>query len=256
MKINKKSFTLIFLIFLIAIASNVTMAMLASELQNFKVLGYHFTTKASSDKTVWTPNDALNNRIIVFKCSAKNPSGDGIIFTTDFLLRYFDDNGKENRSSALRICTAKTTMPGEEDNCIASRNGWINIGKGDVIFTVSFILENDVDKVEILRVGDTETTHYNISDERPYSVFITTNRGIDNIKDIIDVIKSGGYRILRTSGNLNPDNKGITVYYSKSVEVQAREISQRIMTKTNIAPSVEESNFSNSDSDIVIWIGK
>ena len=247
-----KVLTLLIVMFI----SKPTWAMMASDLLSLKIIGYHFTTRVSSDKSLYLSKDPLNTRIVVLKFSAKTPSNDGILFTTDFLLRYFHDNGKEDRSPAIRICSAETSVIGEENNCLVSRDGWINIGTGDVIFTVSFFLENGIKNVEIYRVGGAEVMRYGLSNERPYSVFISTNQGTESIIEIIKVIESGGYRVLRSSNSLDSKTKGISIFYAKSAEVQAREISQRIMTKTKIAPDVKENDFRNADSDIVIWIGK
>ncbi|MCK5616363.1 hypothetical protein KAR91_81630 [Candidatus Pacearchaeota archaeon] len=246
----------VLVLLVVVVISKPTWAMMASDLQNLRIIGYHFTTSVSSDKSSYYSKNPLNSRIVVFKFSAKTSSNDGVMFLNDFLLRYFHDNGKEDRTSAIRICSAETSLIGEENNCLVSKSGWIKIGTGDVLFTVAFFLENEIKNVEIHRFGNAEAMHYSIGSERPYSIFISTNQGTESIAEIIKVIKTGGYRVLRSSNNLDPKAEGITIYYAKSVEVQAREISQRIMTKTSIAPTIKESSFSNADSDVVIWIGK
>ena len=81
-------------------------------------------------------------------------------------------------------------------------------------------------------------------------------RAIDALSPIVGAIEKGGYRVLRTSGKLKKETGGITIYHSKSAEVIAREVSQRIMTLTRTVPAIEESKFMNSDADIVIWVGK
>ena len=231
-------------------------AMLASDLLELKVIGHHFTTRASSDKSLYYAKDPQKSRILVLKIAARVPSGWGILFTNDFVLRYFRDNGKEDRSSAVRICRAETSVIGESADCLVSQSGWINIGSDNVIFTVSFYVENDVKSVDIFRVGGSSHISYDIGTERPYSVFVTTNRGVDSLAPIVAVIEKGGYRVLRTSGALDGKVEGITIYHANSAEGPAREISQRIMTLTHTAPSIKESKFANSDSDVVVWVGK
>lgn len=246
----------VLLITVIVFISKPTWAMMASDLLNLKIIGYHFTTRITSDEKISSVKDPSKARYLVLKFSANISSSDGALFLNDFLLRYFHDNEKEDRSRAKKICSAETSMIGEEDNCLLSEGGWIKIGTGDVFFTVSFLLENEIKNIEIHRVGGAEVIHYSLSSERPYSVFVATNQGIESIADIIEVIESGGYRVLSPSNKLDDKEKGISIFYAKSAEVQAREISQRIMTKTKIAPVVNERDFSNSDSDIIIWIGK
>lgn len=238
------------------LSSSSAWSMLASDLSNLKVIGYHYTNYVSSDSKMYYSKTPSENRIIVFKLSAIIPSADGILFSKDLLLRYFESNEKEHRSSAIRICSSETSIIGEENSCLVSRNGWIHIGTGDVIFTAAFLIPNEAKNIELLRVGDANSTPYRLTDKRTYSVHITTNQGIQSIGEIIEVIKAGGYRTFSPSTKLNKDVEGITIYYGKTTETLAREISQRIMTKSNIAPTVKESDLGNSDTDIVIWIGK
>ncbi len=246
----------IFVFLLVLSVPESTRAMMAADLQNLRIIGHHFTTSVSSDKRVNYSKHPADTRIVVFKFSASISSNDGILFTNDFVLRYTHENGKEDRSAAIRICTAKTSVIGEESNCLISKTGWVNVGSGDVMFTVAFFLENDVKNIEIHMLGRSDITSYTLSGERPYSVFISTNQGSEYISGIIDVIKIGGYRVLNSSLKLDPEEEGITIYYIKSVETQAREISQRIMTKIQAAPALKENKFPNSDSDVVIWVGK
>ena len=71
------------LTFLIAVfLSKPAGAMVASDLQDLKIIGYHFTTHVSSDKSLYFSKDPLNSRIVILKFSTKTSSNDGILFTT------------------------------------------------------------------------------------------------------------------------------------------------------------------------------
>jgi len=230
-------------------------AMPAADLQDFRILGYHFTTRVASDEKVFFTNTPEKARIVVFKVSADVAANDGKLFLDDFVLRYVDSNKEERRSSAVRICTAQTSQVGEESDCLAARSGWINVGTGKVIFTVAFYLQNDVQDLDILTVGTSGAVHYNVGGQRPYTVYITTKQESDTVAKIAAVIKKGGYRVLRSTG-LRSDVDGVSIYYSKYAEVQAREVSQRIMSEIGVAPEMNDTNLINSDSDIVVWVGK
>ncbi|MCK6622041.1 MAG: hypothetical protein HUU32_09405 [Calditrichaceae bacterium] len=121
-------------------------------------------------------------------------------------------------------------------------------------FGVAFIIENDVEAIEICRIGTSETLRYNIGSDRFYSVYLTTNSSTAILASAEQVIKDGGYFVV-TSQRLDQTEKKVTIYYQDNVESQAREISQRLIAKLGVIPKLKKMELI-TEFDIVVWIGK
>ncbi|HEC28110.1 MAG TPA: hypothetical protein ENI65_00785 [Gammaproteobacteria bacterium] len=231
------------------------MAIKAGELKNLKILSHHFATSVTSRKRRIFVKKPSKSRYLILKMSARVEGDDSKVFVPDFVLSYRHPNGKEDRSGCSAICRAKSSAPGERGTCTVSKSGWIKIGRNNTYLIASFVVENDVDEVELHRLGGGEPVRYRIGSEHKYSVYIATNRSAAILPEIEAAIDAGGYQVVRTSGKLNKKLKGITIHYGKKMETQAREISQRLMTQLGEIPTVKKMRL-QSDKDIVIWIGK
>jgi len=216
------------------IASGVT----AGDLKNIKVIGHHFTTSFSNGKRIIYVKKPSEARYIVIKLAVEVPSDDSKIFTNDFVLQYLHQDGKEDRAECDAICRAKTDKLSEDDGCAMGTAAWVLFSKSGKYLSLVFFLENDVNSVSIGRIGAVPLT-YQVGSDRPFSVFITTNQGSEALSKTEKVIRTGGYQVTRTSTGLSDEEKGITIHYADGAEVQAREISQRIMTAMGIAPAVK-----------------
>lgn len=238
---------------ILAVAQN-TSAINAGDLEKIKVIGHHFTTSFNNGKRIASVKDPSFARYIVIKLSFDSPTNDVKLFTNDFVLQYYRQNGKEDRSKCSGICRANTAMLSEDVGCSMGNAGWVLIEKVNQYLSLVFFIENEVNSIDIGRIGGTAVS-YKIGSDRPYSVFLTTNQGPEKLVKYEKLILSGGYQVTRTSTNLNAEQKGITINFAKQAETQAREISQRIMTELKTVPTVQKMDLV-SDNDIVVWVGK
>lgn len=233
-------------------ASRDASAVSAGDLNNLRVIGHHYTTFFSNGKRTASVKKPSEGRYLVLKLDINVPSDDSKIFTNDFVLQYFHKDGKEDRNKCTAICRAKTAKLSENDGCAIGNAAWVLLGKSNKYLTLVFYLESDVDSVKISRTG-TQPLTYIVGSDRPYSVYIATNQGQDALSKAEKVISAGGYQVVGTGTSLTEEKKGITIHYAESAEVQAREISQRIMTELGVAPEVKKMKLI-SDNDIIVWI--
>jgi hypothetical protein len=228
-----------------------TSAITAGDLKNIKIIGHHFTTSFNNGKRIISVKKPSEARYVLIKLAVEVQSDDSKIFANDFVLQYFHQDGKEDRTKCDAICRAKTAALSEDDGCAMGNAAWVKSSKYLILV---FFLENDVNSVSIGRTGAFPLT-YKVGSDRPYSVFIATNQGSEALSKTEKVISAGGYQVTRTSTNLPDEKNGIIIHYADGAEVQAREISQRIMTEMGIAPVVKKMDLI-SDNDIVVWLGR
>ncbi len=226
-----------------------------AELRDLKVIGHHFTTTISTNQRTIYVKEPGKARYVVLKISAYLQGGSGKLFTDDFVLRYVHSDGKEDRSRCSAITWAETEKLGEFDKFYAGEGSWVRFDPGRVYLGLAFYIEHDVEFVEICRIGVAESLTYRLGAyDRPYSVFVSTNRGAEMLKKIEDTIRNGGYAVQSTQV-LNPDESGTTIHHRDDTETQAREISQRLMTQLGIVPTLKKMNLI-SEVDLVVWVGK
>jgi hypothetical protein len=242
------------LLFAILAAGENASALSAGGLKNIKVVGHHFTTSVNNGKRIATAKSPSEARYLVVKLSVEVPSDDMKVFTNDFALQYFHRDGKEDRTKCDAICRASTAELGEDDGCAMGNAAWVLLDRASKFLTLVFYLENDVSSVSIARLGADPVT-YQVGSDRPFSVYLTTNQGGEMLSRTEKVVRAGGYQVTRTSTKLSDETEGTTIHYADGAEVQAREISQRIMTVLGIVPVVKKMNLI-SENDIVIWLGK
>ena len=229
-------------------------AMVAGDLKSVRMVGHHFTTAVTSTKRRVSVKKPGSSRYVVLKLSARLSGDDRKVFVPDFLLSYFHADGKEDRAVPSALCRAKTMKIGERDICSVSKFGWVKLHQGRTYFILAFIVESDVQDISLHIAGQKTPLRYNIGSDRPYSVYVSTSRSSSILPDVRDTITAGGYQVVRTSTGLNKTIKGIVINYTKGAEVQAREISQRLMTQLGEAPKLKKMNLA-TDKDVIVWIG-
>lgn len=227
----------------------------AREFQDLQVTGHHFTTAISTRTRTLFVKDPSKGRYIVLKLAGTLQKGGGKIFTNDFTLRYFHSGGKEDRNECSAIATAKTAEIGELSNFATGNGSWISLDSGKIYFSLVFFIEKDVDTIDIHRLGVAEPFTYRVGTERLYSIAIFTNKDSNTLSEAVEVIKAGGYQVVTSSETLAKEETGTTILYMEQAESQAREISQRLMTKLGVVPTVKKMDVI-SNNDIVVWLGK
>lgn len=225
----------------------------AVEMQGLSVVGHHFTSGIMTNKRHIYTKDPSTARYLVLKLSAFS-NNKGKLFTNDFVLRYFHRDGKEDRTECAAIARAETAKLGDLDRFYTGNGANISIEEGMLYFGLAFIIEKDVEAIEICRIGTAETLKYNISSERFYSVYLTTNSSPLILASAEQVIKDGGYFVVSSQG-LDQAEKKVTIHYQDNVESQAREISQRLIAKLGVLPKLKKMDLI-TEFDIVVWIGK
>lgn len=233
-------------------SKNQTTAAMAGELQNLKITNHHFTTTiiTANQKMIWAINPKTS-RYVVLELTAVAQNNTKI-FSSDFVLSYSIED-KEERSSCAAIGTV------DENHLISFYAGVlprITVQKGKIYLTLAFMIESDVEKITLQQVGDATSLTYHIGNKRPYSVFVATNTGSQQLlSDVQTIIQSGGYDVVALTDNLATHVSGTTIYYAEKAESEAREISQRLMVKFGFIPTLKEMKLI-SDVDIVIWLGE
>lgn len=241
------------------ILANAANAIPAGELQDFEVIGHHFTTsiirrhrrEITRAEVVLDPSES---RLIILKLSATVPEDNARIYMHDFRLGYFHRDGKEGRTECKAIAFCEIGEPGNFGIFHSAIEPYISANQGKIYFGLATVIESDVETINIYRVGAKEPLSYYIGSDRLYSVYIATN--IDDpemLTAVKEIIKAGGY-FVHVSTELSKDTIGTTIHYAEKAETQAREISQRLMIKLRVIPKVKELDL-YSTYDIVVWLG-
>lgn len=254
MKLRAKLMMLGFIALGFLLSTKAAIAITVSELQDLRIIGHHFTTAISTGTRTMSIKDPSKGRYIVLKLAGTLQKGEGKVFTNDFMLTYFHSDGKEDRNECGAIAKAETGEIGEFSKCVTGNGAWISLNSGKVYFGLVFYIEPDVDTIDIHRIGIVEPLTCRIGSDRLYSVFVTTNSDPKILARAEEVIRKGGYYVM-TSQELVKEQMGITIHYGEQAESQAREISQRLMTKTGIVPTLKKMALI-SEFDIVVWLGK
>lgn len=231
-------------------------AITVKELQELKVIGHYFTTALSNTKRIIFSKDASKGRYLILKLSGTLQKNKGYIFTNDLMLSYFHSDGSEDRTQCSAIAMSETAEIGElKQFAIGSNAARITVNSGKVYFCLAFLVETDVKTIEIHRMGIDKSLTYRLGTDRLYSVVIYTNKNAKILSEAKKVIKAGGYNVVQSSETLTKKERGTTIHYREQAESQAREISQRLMTKLKVIPTLKKMELA-CDSDIVVWLGK
>jgi hypothetical protein len=245
MKLRTKLTTLGVITLWCLLLAKPVIAITVKELQELKVIGHYFTTAISNTKRIIFSKDASKGRYLILK-----------IFTNDLMLSYFHSDDSEDRTQCAAIAMAETAEIGElKQFAIGSNAARITVNSGKVYFCLAFLVETDVKTIEIHRMGIAEFLTYRLGTDRLYSVVIYTNKNAKILSEAVKVIKAGGYNVVQSSETLTKKKRGTTIHYREQAESQAREISQRLMTKLKVIPTLKKMELA-CDSDIVVWLGK
>jgi hypothetical protein len=229
---------------------------LASELKDLRILNHYFTTAVCDGNKILYVNDPSEARYVVLKLAATLDKEDGKLYVNDFALKYYHEDGKEDRAQCKAIGACETPDLGEYGEFVISNEaGYLNVEKGIIYFELIFFIEEDVTTIELYRLGYNLPIIYTIGSDRLYSIFISSNSGYETLSKVKKVIEQGGYLVTSTSDALSEDEEEITIHYQEQVENQAREISQRLMITLERTPKLEKMNLI-TQNDIVIWLGQ
>ena len=108
--------------------------------------------------------------------------------------------------------------------------------------------------VELHRIGGQPVT-YSVGTDRPYSVMISTNAHPELLSQVKELVEQAGLQVTYLSTKLNKKKTGTTIHYTKYSESAARELSQRLMTKLRIVPTLKKIKLA-AKVDMVVWLGK
>jgi hypothetical protein len=229
------------------------LAITADRLEEFKIVGAHFTTRIHTGSRRLSTTDADKGRYLVLQASALVEE-DTHVFAPDFVLVYRLPDGREERAECDAIATAKVDEPGDIGTFAAGTAPRLRVRPGRLGLALAFFVEPGVKTVEIHRIGG-PPSEYEIGTDRTYSVFLTTNAGTEVLGQAAAVIESGGYKITHRSTSLAAKEEDITIHFAEKAELPAREISQRLMTTLGIPPTVKKAELVG-EVDVVVWLGK
>lgn len=255
----KKSvlFLLVLVVAIFVLFSTSTNAMIAGELKGLTIVNSFFTTYVIGQQNAQgVPtrgiHDANIARYLVLIVRANELPVSEIVFAKDFVLKYKAKNG-ETRASCLGIASADSNLTPDtfflselfNEPGIYVRGPFSN-------FALLFLIENEVDQVVLHRAGTDKSITHQVVGQRKYSVHLSSNNGgLDQLKEII---AGSGCQIM-LSDLLDKQVSGLTIFYAPLAENAARDISQRLMTKFDVMPQLNEMRITTS-FDIVVWVGK
>jgi hypothetical protein len=228
-------------------------ALSSGDLGDVRIVGHHFTTRVSDGRRATRVKNPVDSRYVVVKLAIDVPADRSPIFLNDFVLQYVRSGGKEGRSACRVLCRAKTDRLGENGSCMMGESNALVFDRSQKYMTLTFFVKSDVSDVRIARTG-AAPIEYSIGSDRPYSVYLTTNQGLDAIAPVEAAIRAGGYQLTNVGTALSKKTSGIVIHYSEKAETQGREISQRLMTSMSVAPTVKALKLM-SDHDVVVWVG-
>ena len=144
---------------------------------------------------------------------------------------------------------------GEFSDLMIGNDVRMGVDSSKTYFSLAFLIAPDVETIELYRLGTAELLTYRIDANRLYSVRIYTNSDPKALSEIKKILQKGNYNVVDASESLAGEIKGVIIHYRKQAESQAREISQRLMMKFKVIPTLEQMALI-SDVDIVIWVGE
>ncbi len=224
------------------------------ELKDLKVVGHFRTTRVAGTRRSSSIKDQSKFRVLILKLAATVREDDAVVFTPDFVLAYYHRNRREARATCRGIAKAKTPSPGETGTFSVGRVLRLKMGPGQVYFALAFSVAPDVEMVELHRIGGQPVT-YSVGTDRPYSVMISTNAHPELLSQVKELAEQAGLQATYLSTKLNKKKTGTTIHYTKHSESAARELSQRLMTKLRIVPTLKKIKLA-AKVDMVVWLGK
>lgn len=226
------------------------------DLRNVKVLGFHFTTSILGMPKDISVQDPSKARFLVMTLSGTVPGGGATLFAPDFVLVYSHTNGSEDRADCVGIGDI------EDNGTVGTlRNGPVarlQVSGESVQFALAFLVESDVERVNLYVGGQTAGLEQTLGPSRPYSVFLSTNGGASRLTDAERSLQDAGDYV-STSVGLNEKQSGVVVIYRPDTATLAQEISQRLMLRLHAETKLEtfdQEGIGLSDYDVLVWLGK
>jgi hypothetical protein len=220
----------------------------AALLRDVQVTAHHFATAVSGTKYMLSINDTQASRYLVLQVSAMGAVNPTKLFCTDFTIAYTPIGGSETRSRCEGIAASANDM--------VIGAGWVTLDSSTkASLRLVFAIETNVDTVNLYRIGVAEPIPYRIGTDRPVSVHVFSSKGSDQLSKAVSLIRSGGYTIVSAADTLVPEITDVTIHYREKAEVQAREISQRLMVGLKVVPAVKRLELV-TDVDVIVWLGK
>jgi len=230
-------------------------AVSAGKLSDVAIVGHFFTTRAASGNRYLTVQDAEKARVIVLKVSATAPEDDTTLFAPDFVLIYHRSTGREDRANCDGIATGAGDELYDYQDLDLSQVPTAHVKRGHIYFSLVFVVESDVDSVELHRIDSLTPLTHAIGSQRPYSVYITANTAVNMLSPIRAAIARAGYQITGATDLLAKETTGVTIHYQEKAEKAAREIAKILAAEFRVSANIQQTKLVGAH-DIVIWFGE
>jgi len=227
-------------------------AIRGGELPELKILSHHWTSRISSEDLTTTVDHPDAARFLILKLAANLKSKD-VIFGNDFVLVYRHADGQEDRANCRIMANADTAEPGEFGPFLIGDSPRVDDEPGPVFFGLAFVVQADVESVEVHPIGGSPLA-YGIGSDRPFSVYISTNQSPELLPRARRLAESAGLQVVNVSSSLAPEKTGAVVFYSPASEDVARDLAARLQSELGISPDVQPMELI-SELDLVVWLG-
>ena len=256
----RKLLTMVCSVLLAMSAGWAAFALQASELQDVRVLHYHFAVRvAGSTGTVGSRDPGQARMLVVVISAARERRSADRVFARDFVLCYQHPDGREDRAG----CDMISVLPEEEEDVspglFASGIEPSAVVEGaQVRIGLVFFVENDVRRVELWRIGTPETVIIDLGEERPFSIFVTTptNRAV-SARVAAELNQLDGVKAYPTIGLRSGGVKDVTLFRSPDVpDNVVRAVAERLEAVVGRKAEIEDMDEAGmrSDYDIVVWL--
>ncbi|MGO9094987.1 MAG: hypothetical protein ACLQGV_07155 [Bryobacteraceae bacterium] len=227
----------------------------AVDLQDATIVSHFFSTGIKTVASFAGAEDIAKSRMLILVLTARLPAST-TLRGEDFVLTYRHGGAVENRSKCEGIAVAEAGSASVVSFALGD-DAQADAGPGQIHFELAFVVDAGVEAVDLYRTGSEEPISCRIGSKRPYSVFLSTNTTTDAMERGKAAIEKGSYQVVEAAHDLNPDARGLGIYYQKLAEPAAREISRRLRAELGVAPKVEPlDEETGSEVDILVWFGK
>lgn len=227
-------------------------AIRGGELPELKVVNHHWTSRIASEDQTTTVDHPDAARFLILKLAATLKSED-LIFGDDFVLVYRHPDGTEDRASCQAMGHADTAEPGEFGSFFLGNSPRRAADPGPVYFGLGFVVEADVESVELHRIGGPPLA-YRVGSTRPFSAYISTNQSPELLPRARQVAESAGLQVVNVSSSLAPEKTGAVVFFSPASEDVARDLAARLQSELGISADVQPIELI-AEVDIILWLG-
>jgi len=227
----------------------------AGDLTDAAIVRHFFSTGIKTVASFAGPEDIAKSRMLILVLSARLPAST-TLRGEDFVLVYRHGGAVENRSKCEGIAVAEAGSESVVSFALGD-DAQADAGPGQIHFELAFVVDAGVEAVDLYGAGAASPISCRIGSKRPYSVFLATNTNTNAMERGKAAIERNGYQVVEAAHDLNPDARGLSIYYQKLAEPAAREISRRLRAELGVAPKVEPlDDETGSEVDILIWFGK